>query len=157
MDAYTRHKKFINDYVLFYGKKDELLKPNPKHRNDFDILREEYKFIRTEEDNNDSVYEKRIAKKYYDKLFKEYCLADLSRYKEGKVGLRWRVEKEVFCGKGQFICGNKICNEHNNLKTYEVNFEYKEDGEVKNALVKLRLCPPCADKLNYKYLSLIHI
>lgn len=31
--------------------------------------------------------EKRLAKKYYDKLFKEYCIADLSRYKENKVCL----------------------------------------------------------------------
>ena len=30
--------------------------------------------------------EKRMAKKYYDKLFKEYCITDLSRYKENKVG-----------------------------------------------------------------------
>ena len=29
--------------------------------------------------------EKDLAKKYYDKLFKEYCIADLSRYKENKV------------------------------------------------------------------------
>jgi len=29
--------------------------------------------------------EKRLAKRYYDKLFKEYCIADLSRYKENKV------------------------------------------------------------------------
>ena len=32
------------------------------------------------------VREKKLAKKYYDKLFKEYCIADLSRYKENKVG-----------------------------------------------------------------------
>lgn len=30
--------------------------------------------------------EKELAKNYYDKLFKEYCIADLSRYKENKVG-----------------------------------------------------------------------
>ena len=29
--------------------------------------------------------EKRLAKKYYDKLYKEYCLADLSLYKSNKV------------------------------------------------------------------------
>lgn len=29
--------------------------------------------------------EKEVARKYYDKLFKEYCIADLSRYKENKV------------------------------------------------------------------------
>ena len=54
---------------------------------------------------------RRIAKRYYDKLFKEYALADLSRYKEGKIGFRWRTEAEVIRGKGQFICGNKRCNE----------------------------------------------
>jgi hypothetical protein len=39
--------------------------------------------------------------RYYSKLFKEYCIADLSRYKERKIGMRWRVEKEVVVGKGQ--------------------------------------------------------
>lgn len=29
--------------------------------------------------------EKRLAKKYYDRLYKEYCVADLSKYKENKV------------------------------------------------------------------------
>ena len=28
-----------------------------------------------------------LAKKYYDKLFKEYCITDLSRYKENKVDI----------------------------------------------------------------------
>lgn len=32
-------------------------------------------------------------------LFKEYALADMSRYKEGKIGLRWRTEREVIAGK----------------------------------------------------------
>lgn len=32
--------------------------------------------------------EKRLAKKYWDKLYKEYCIADLSRYKENKVSSR---------------------------------------------------------------------
>jgi protein FRA10AC1 len=45
---------------------------------------------------------KRLAKKYYDKLFKEYCIADLSRYKENRVAMRWRIEKEVQTGKGCF-------------------------------------------------------
>ena len=31
-----------------------------------------------------------------------------------------------------------------------MNFRYTEDGQRKNALVKLRLCPKCAKKLNYK-------
>ena len=32
-----------------------------------------------------------MAKKYYDKLFKEYCITDLSRYKENKVKQQYTV------------------------------------------------------------------
>ena len=52
--------------------------------------------------------------------------------------MRWRIEKEVVDGKGQFICGNKKCQIRDFLKTWEVNFGYVEQGEKKNALVKLR-------------------
>ena len=31
-----------------------------------------------------------------------------------------------------------------------MNFGYREDGIAKQALVKLRVCPECASKLNYK-------
>jgi len=109
------------------------------------------RFIRTEEDNDDEDWEKRMAKKYYDKLFKEYCLADLTRYQEGQIGLRWRTQKEVFVGKGQFICGNKKCDTRQELCSYEVDFIYAEDGQKKNTLVKLRVCPPCAELLNFKH------
>eukprot|EP00026_Physarum_polycephalum_P002434 Phypoly_transcript_02440.p1 GENE.Phypoly_transcript_02440~~Phypoly_transcript_02440.p1 ORF type:complete len:307 (+),score=76.39 Phypoly_transcript_02440:1708-2628(+) len=147
--AYERHKKFINDYVIFYGRESEYLQPTKPHKTDYDVLREEYRFLRTDEDNDDSQFEKRLAKKYYDKLFKEYCLADLSRYKHGQIGLRWRTEKEVFTGKGQFVCGNKKCDERNNLNSYELPFAYTEAGENKNALVKLRACPACAEMVTY--------
>lgn len=66
-----------------------------------------------------------------------------------KIALRWRIEQEVVIGKGQFICGNKKCNEKDSLRTWEVNFAYREQGEKKNALVKIRLCPECSRKLNY--------
>ena len=52
--------------------------------------------------------------------------------------MRWRVEKEVVEGKGQFICGDKRCTQKEGLKSWEVNFGYIEHGEKKNALVKLR-------------------
>ncbi|KAF9613804.1 hypothetical protein IFM89_011973, partial [Coptis chinensis] len=29
-----------------------------------------------------------------------YCIADMSKYKKGEIGLRWRIEKEVISGKG---------------------------------------------------------
>lgn len=37
------------------------------------------------EDEEGLTWERRLAKKYYDKLFKEYAITDLSRYKENKV------------------------------------------------------------------------
>ena len=55
-----------------------------QHKTDADIIRENHQFVW--EDGEDSVsWDKQLAKKYYDKLFKEYCLADLTRYKENKV------------------------------------------------------------------------
>jgi len=51
---------------------------------------------------------KQLAKKYYDKLFKEYCIADLSRYKENKIAMRWRIEKEVQEGKGKLYLVNEL-------------------------------------------------
>jgi len=44
----------------------------------------------------------------------------LSRYKEGAVGMRWRVQKEVISGKGQFVCGNKKCDNRISLASYQV-------------------------------------
>jgi protein FRA10AC1 len=41
---------------------------------------------------------------------------------------------------GQFLCGNRICDEKNGLGSYEVNFSYIEAGEQKQALVKLVAC-----------------
>ena len=63
--------------------------------------------------------------------------------------MRWRTEAEVVSGKGQFQCGSRKCRENERLRTWEVDFAYKEDGERKNALVKVRLCPDCSYKLNY--------
>ena len=96
-------------------------------------------------------WERRLAKKYYDKLFKEYAIADLSRYEEGAIGLRWRTEREVVSGKGQFSCGAKRCEGFNDLESYEVDFSYREAGEKKQALVKLRVCKECARRLNYRH------
>ncbi|KAL9298393.1 hypothetical protein ACSQ67_024289 [Phaseolus vulgaris] len=148
LNAYDRHKKFINDYGLMDCK--ELNKFIVVYLN-FNVANPNIaRFIRSEEDDMNPSWEQRLVKRYYDKLFKEYCLADMSQYKSGKIGLRWRTEKEVMSGKGQFICGNKHCNEKDGLASYEVNFCYFEAGEDKQALVKLVTCERCACKLNYK-------
>ncbi|KVI00691.1 hypothetical protein Ccrd_021056 [Cynara cardunculus var. scolymus] len=149
LNAYDRHKKFVKDYVNFYGGERQKQEKLPI-KTDQDTLREGYRFIRSEEDDMDSSWEQRLVKRYYDKLFKEYplevgfmfgyCIADMSHYKTGKIGLRWRTEKEVVSGKGQFVCGNKHCSEEEGLASYEVNFAYFEAGENKQALVKLVTC-----------------
>ncbi|XP_022756788.1 protein FRA10AC1 [Durio zibethinus] len=149
LNAYDRHKKFLNDYVCFYGKEKSTDVKLPV-KTDHDTLREGYRFIRSEEDDVNPSWEQRLVKRYYDKLFKEYCIADMSQCKSGKIGLRWRTEKEVISGKGQFICGNKHCNKKDDLASYEVNFSYFEAGENKQALVKLVVCEKCAEKLHYK-------
>lgn len=149
LDAYSRHKKLINDYILYYKGSTALLKRDTSQdRTDLDIIRENHRFLWSEEDNAET-WGQKIAKKYYDKLFKEYAISDLSRYKENKIALRWRIEKEVIDGKGQFICGNKSCTQKDGLRTWEVNFAYVEEGEKKNSLVKLRLCSECSYCLNY--------
>ncbi|VDL72073.1 unnamed protein product [Nippostrongylus brasiliensis] len=79
----------------------------------------------------------------------EYCIIDLTYFKKNKVAMRWRTEAEVRSGKGQFICGAKKCPVNSDLTSWEVNFCYDEDGEKKNALVKVRLCRQCSEMLNY--------
>ena len=150
LDAFSRHKKFINDYIMYYGgTSSQFVRDTSKDKTDMDVLQENHRFLWAEEDQ-DETWEKRMAKKYYDKLYKEYSISDLRYYKHGKIAMRWRTEKEVIDGKGQFICGEKSCKETECLRTWEVNFAYVEHKERKNALVKLRLCLDCSNKLNYK-------
>ena len=151
MDAYSRHKALVNQYLLSCGRGIEhFQRPTENDRNDYTVLAEQHKFLWNPDDDL-STWEKRLAKTYYDRLFKEYAISDLSRFKENKIALRWRTEKEVVEGKGQFVCANKHCSEREDLQSWEVNFAYLEQGEKKNALVKLRLCVECSVKLNYHH------
>ena len=148
--------------------------PRPcQGRSDEELLREEYQFIRSSDSSSSSAAATKrsssssqqqkmramaYAKKYEDKLFKEYAIADLSRVCESaeaqirrkQVGMRWRTAEEVLRGKGQSICGAKGCDSESELTNYEVNFQYLEHGEMKQALVKLVLCPSCAMKMGCK-------
>ncbi|KAH9774519.1 Folate-sensitive fragile site protein [Citrus sinensis] len=73
LNAHDRHKKFLKDYVAFYGKEKPMSLKLPV-KTDQDTLREGFRFIRSEEDDKDSSWEQRLVKRYYDKLFKEYPL-----------------------------------------------------------------------------------
>lgn len=61
------------------------------------------------EEEDEGTWEQRVAKKYYDKLFKEYAICDLKYYKQGKIALRWRTESEVISGKGNYILSIFAC------------------------------------------------
>jgi len=71
---------------------------------------------------------------------------------ENRIAFRWRIEKEVIDGKGQFICAQKkTCSETEGLRTWEVPFGYAEDDKKKMALVKVRLCAECRFVLKILY------
>ncbi|XP_053998518.1 protein FRA10AC1 [Hylaeus anthracinus] len=151
LSAYDRHKKLINDYLLLHGSSVSSLKRDTsRDKTDYDVIRENHRFLWDEDNDTPESWGAKLAKKYYDKLFKEYCIADLTYYKQNKIALRWRTEKEVIVGKGQFECGNKKCKVKEGLRSWEVNFGYIEHGKKKHALVKLRLCPDCSVHLNYR-------
>lgn len=148
LSAKERHNYILSNYVLNLPNETE----SRRHKRDIDVIRENHRFL-WEDDELDSdtlSWEQRLALRYYRKLFKEYCIADLSRYKENKIALRWRTEQEVVTGTGQFQCGSRHCGERDNLRSWEVNFRYIEKGEPLNALVKVRLCPTHTDQLNYR-------
>lgn len=122
------------------------------YKNDLQLLQENHRFLRTGKDDDGS-WEAQLARRYYDRLFKEYVICDLTSYKTGDVGFRWRTESEVVQGKGQFFCGHRKCSSKLGLQSYEVYFKYHEAGEKRRALVKARLCQACAYKLHYRRLK----
>lgn len=117
MGLWDRHQWLVNTYQASpaRGKMSSL-------RTDMDVLREYHQFIRDDGGSvaPDAPWEERLAAKYYQTIVKEYAVVDLSRYKEMKVGLRWRTESEVISGKGQFECASLTCIERFGLKSYEV-------------------------------------
>ncbi|XP_050121319.1 uncharacterized protein LOC126598947 isoform X3 [Malus sylvestris] len=59
LNAYDRHKKFVKDYVSFYGREASSHVKLPV-KTDHDTLREGHRFIRSEEDNMDRSWEQRL-------------------------------------------------------------------------------------------------
>jgi hypothetical protein len=159
LTPWERHQRMMRECVQFYGGQappDPGAAPPVPQSTDLDALRGGYRFIRTPEDDaaagagGAAGWEARLARRYYSRLFREYAIADLSRHREGRVGLRWRTQGEVVAGAGQFSCGARGCVERRGLGSFEVPFAYTEAGERKRALVKVRLCPDHAYQLNYR-------
>ena len=148
--SWEEHKSMMKIYTSSSSSSSLLLsKIAPT---DLAALHSRHQFVRDDEEDakQSSSWEVRMARKYYSLLYKEFAIADLSRFTEGKVGLRWRMEKEVIGGKGQFSCGATNCDSCDELHSYELPFQYVEDGQRKSELVKVRVCKECAVKLFYK-------
>lgn len=101
LNPYDLHKRLINEYVLNQRGDAALLRRRDASvdKNDVDILRENHRFL-WDEHETAATWEQQLARKYYDKLFKEYCVCDLSRYKENKVswksGLYYYIYSRLF-------------------------------------------------------------
>ena len=103
-----------------------------------ELVRREYRFVRDSDDEDEEI--DASTRRYEAALYREYVVADLSRYKDKLVGLRWRTADEVKRGKGERECGARGCAERASLRTMEVPFGYEERGEKRQALVKAVLC-----------------
>ncbi|KAA8898921.1 folate-sensitive fragile site protein Fra10Ac1-domain-containing protein, partial [Sphaerosporella brunnea] len=144
--AYTRHLSYTAAQANLYNNAPSAPAPQRTER---DILLTHHRFLRspspTAPDAN-ADYEKALAETYDKKLYKEFVLMSLSRWREGMVAMRWRTEEEVKSGKGERVCAELECGKEKEAET-EVLFAYVEDGEKKEAMVKTRLCGGCREKL----------
>lgn len=107
MNPYDYHKYLINEYVLKRPGDTKYLqqRDRSKWKTDRNVIAENMKFI-WNDDDQPATWEERLAKKYYDKLFREYCICDLSKFKENKIANRFRVEKEIVNGELVVRCEN---------------------------------------------------
>ena len=117
---------------------------------DWEQLRAHFQFVLPTDDhdnddtNNNQKYgsnwQERMVKNYHAHLYKEYVLADLSRVVDiGKIGLRWRTEKEVADGRGFRSCGNLMCNKgcsSSNNTSATTNKDNVQDQEAYASAVK---------------------
>lgn len=88
LDPYERHKHLINEFLLKRpGDTKYLKRDDTKDKKDIDVIRENHRFLWDDSLSAAAAesWEQRLAKKYYDKLFKEYTICDLQRYIENKV------------------------------------------------------------------------
>ncbi|EKM48293.1 uncharacterized protein PHACADRAFT_202997 [Phanerochaete carnosa HHB-10118-sp] len=133
----------------------------PSALTEFDILKERHKFLRDNTEENERTWEDKLARKYYESLYREYAVCDLKHYKSGNFSLRWRTEEEVISGAGESTCGNTRCPLHlprnidpddpcPPLKTLELPFSYAEDDQSKSALVKVVLCDKCCKNSGWR-------
>ncbi|GJD07457.1 Protein FRA10AC1 [Galdieria sulphuraria] len=133
-NAYEKHVRDINNFVIPYQRENKYKKVVGE--TDLDVLKREYRFIRESEEEDAKSWETRLARRHYERLYKDYAIAELSQWREGSVGFRWLNQTEVLQGKGYSCCAATDCDSASELNTFEVPFTYEEDGETKATLVK---------------------
>lgn len=138
---WAKHKQLISDYLLYHARVFT------------DTLAQQQLQEYLDHQDNPTWPSTRAAhcsKLYYERLLREYSITDLSLYKQGKIGLRWRTPMEIIQGKGHFSCASKTCSTSHGLSSIELEFAFIEDGHSRRCLVKVRVCPACAYQVNYK-------
>ena len=81
MNAYDKHKMLINEYFLYYsGATNEINRDSSRDKSDYDVVKNNHRFLWDNINVSELTWEQKLAKKYYEKLFHEYCICDLSRY-----------------------------------------------------------------------------
>ncbi|KAI4889162.1 hypothetical protein NFI96_022740 [Prochilodus magdalenae] len=54
MNAFDRHKKFVSDYVLYYGGKlEDFKRATSSDKTDLDVVKENHRFLWRDEDEED--------------------------------------------------------------------------------------------------------
>ncbi|GFZ43366.1 hypothetical protein JCM24511_01086 [Saitozyma sp. JCM 24511] len=106
LTAFQREQQFSKHYS------DASRVPSPPKRSEWDVLRENHRFIRDDEEVGQVTWEERLARAYESKLFKEFALIDLKHYKSRRLALRWRTAPEVVEGIGEDTCGSLRCKWH---------------------------------------------
>ena len=74
------------------------------------------RFIRSEEDDGEDTWEVRLAKQYYQKLYREYAIVDLSRHKACRpCAVSWICL--LLCdSSSKCLCTLTVCRQLQNSK-----------------------------------------
>ncbi|KAK6907649.1 hypothetical protein I203_101647 [Kwoniella mangroviensis CBS 8507] len=114
-------------HLSHYGPNSDLVAADLKSRkSDWDVVKENHRFIRDDEEPQNVSWEERVARAYESKLFKEFALIDLKHFKSHQFALRWRTAPEVINGVGEDTCGSLRCKYHNPPSTTSSNGEERK-------------------------------
>lgn len=107
LTAFQREQQFSKHYS------DASRVPSPPKRSEWDVLRENHRFIRDDEEVGEVTWEERLARAYESKLFKEFALVsavrrDVHVRTEASVALESRPGRQQACrSTGLWAAGSR--------------------------------------------------